>query len=93
MSHPVTEKPPEHNCFINHKGKSGAMEAVAVLKMYKWFYDQHVMLEWLACDDDASIKAKLKWSNEDHMTNNNTTEVPKIVNSKGNLVNRPNDKR
>jgi len=44
----------------------------------------------MVCDDDSSIKAKLKWSDEDHMANNTTTEVPKIINSNGNLVDRPN---
>ena len=53
-------------------------------------YTHHVVLDWMVCDDDSSIKAKLKWSNEDYMKNNNTTEVPKIVNSKGNTVDRPN---
>jgi len=89
MTHPTTERPPEHDCFINHKGKSGAMEPIAVLDMYKWLYNQRVILEWMVCDDDSSIKAKLKWSNEDYMTNNNATEVPKIINSNGNLVDRP----
>jgi len=58
--------------------------------MYIWLYNQQVTLDWMVCDDDSSIKAKLKWSNEDYMTNNNTTDVPKIVNSNGNLVDRPN---
>jgi len=89
MSHPPSEKPPDHNCFINHAGASGAMEPIAVLEMYIWLYNQRVMLDWMVCDDDSSIKAKLKWSNEDYMKNNNTTEVPKIVNSNGNTVNRP----
>ena len=89
MSHPPTEKPPEHKCFINHAGKSGAMEPIAVLEMHKCLYEQRVILDWMVCDDDSSIKAKLKWSNEDHMKNNNTTEVPKIINSKGNTVDRP----
>jgi len=33
MAHPTTDKPPEHDCFINHTGKSGAMEPIAVLEM------------------------------------------------------------
>ena len=90
MSHPTTEQPPQHNCFINHAGKSGAMEPIAVLAMYKCIYNQEVTLEWMACDDNSSIKAKLKWSNEDHMKNNNATEIPKVVNSNVNLVDRPN---
>ena len=90
VSHPATEKPPPHKCFINHTGTSGAMEPIAVLHMCKWLHEQHVMLDWMVCDDDSSIKAKLKWSNQDHMKNNNTTEVPKIVNSNGNTVDGPN---
>lgn len=88
---PSNTVPPEHECFINHHGKSGAMEPLAVLEMYQWLYrEEHVIVDWLVCDDDSSIKAKLKWSNEGYMKNTNTTEIPKIVNSNGNVVDRPN---
>ena len=40
VAHPATEKPPEHDCFINHKGTSGAMEPMAVLDMCKWLCNQ-----------------------------------------------------
>jgi len=81
MSHPTTENPPNHKCFINHAGKHGAMGPIAVLDMYKWVHKQHVVLNWIVCNDDSSIKAKLKWSNGDHMENNLTMTVPKIANS------------
>ena len=44
----------------------------------------------LITDDDSSIKAKVKWSNEDYMLNNNTAERPRIINRNGNEVLRPN---
>jgi len=49
MSHPTTEKPPDHKCFINHTGKSGAMEPMAVLDMYKWLCGEQVTLDWMVC--------------------------------------------
>ena len=88
--HGIDEDPPEHKCFINHDGSSGSMEPIAVLKMYEDLYNQQVIVARFVADDDSSMKAKLKWSNEDHMLNTNTTTVPKIINSKGNLVSRPN---
>ena len=80
-----------HKCTINHTGSSGAMEPRAILDMVVGLYDhKSVCICRLVTDDDSSIKAKLKWSNEDHMTNNNTTETPTIVNRNGRTVNRPN---
>ena len=88
--HTVDEEPPQHDCFINHEGTSGSMEPVAVLRMYKWLYSQRVIVKRFVADDDSSMKAKLKWSNEDYKLNTNTTVAPKIINSKGNLAPRPN---
>ena len=83
------DEPPQHECFINHDGSSGSMEPKAVLEMYEWLFNQHVIVARFVADDDSSIKAKLKWSNADHKLNHNTTIAPKIINSKGNLVTRP----
>ena len=91
--HPADEIPPQHECFINHDGSSGSMEPKAVLEMYEWLYNQHVIVKRFVADDDSSIKAKLKWSNADHKLNHNTTTAPKIINSKGNLVIRPDHGR
>ena len=89
--HTIAEEVPPHNCFINHEGSSGAMEPVAILRMYIRLYKQHqVIVARLVADDDSSMKAKLKWSNEDYKLNNNTTRAPKIINSNGNLAPRPN---
>ena len=90
----IDVEPPEHQCFVNHVGSSGSMEPVAVLNMHKRLCDEHqVIVHRFVCDDDSSIKAKLKWSNADHVTNANTTSAPKIINSKGNLVPRPDHGR
>ena len=88
-THPVDEEPPDHSCFINHEGSSGSMEPKAVLELYEMLYAQQVVVAVIVCDDDSSIKAKLKWSNADHMTNHGTNNYPTIVNSKGNVVRRP----
>ena len=79
-----------HDCSKNYDGSSKAMEANAVLEMYVHLYQQqHVRTELIIADDDSSIKAKLKWSNQDHMTNNNTTIVPKVLSKHGKLRTRP----
>lgn len=72
-------------------GSSGSVEPLAVLAMVKEMFGTHqVIISTLVTDDDSSIKAKLKWSDEDHVINNNTTEVPTIINGNGNVVDRPN---
>jgi len=40
-------------------------------------------------NDDSSIKAKLKWSNVDHMIKHGLTRVPRIIKKNGNEVPRP----
>ena len=91
--HTIDEEVPHHNCFINHEGTSGAMEPVAILRMYTRLYNQRVIVARFVADDDSSMKAKLKWSNESYKLNNNTTRAPKIINSNGNLAPRPNHGR
>jgi hypothetical protein len=79
-----------HECVKNFDGSSGSMEPTAILVMYKMLFDKYqVIVGTIITDDDSSIKAKLKWSNDDHMRNNNTVEVPKIINRNGKLVTRP----
>jgi len=90
LKHLADEPAPEHICTINHTGSSGSMEPIAVLNMAMRLYRVHnVVASPIITDDDSSIKAKLKWSNADHMTNANTTTIPKIINSNGNEVTRP----
>ena len=80
-----------HTCTINHVGSSGSMEALAIKDMVVELYDtKRVITKDLITDDDSSIKAKVKWSNEDYMLNNNTNDRPKIINRNGNEVLRPN---
>ena len=88
--HEADEAVPEHECVSNFDGTSGSMEPEAMLEMYKNLYEKHqTIVGAIVTDDDSSIKAKLKWSNEDHKKNNNVTEVPKITNRAGNVVPRP----
>ena len=81
----------QHACTINHEGSSGSMEPLAILDMVVFMYEkQKVLVKTIITDDDLSIKAKLKWSNEDWQLNNNTTNAPKIINKNGREVTRPN---
>ena len=89
-AHMEGDEVPEHECVKNHDGTSGSMEPVAALKMHCNLYENHQsVIETTITDDDSSIKAKLKWCNADHMLNHNTDEKPMIINSNGNLVERP----
>jgi len=88
--HGADEDPPEHDCTLNFEGASGAVEPIAVLHMViDLFRKQRVMTKTLVTDDDSSIKAKLKWSNADHMVKHGLTRAPRIINKNGNEVPRP----
>ena len=63
----MDEAIPEHECFVNFEGSSGSMEPKATLDMCMWLFEQQVIVGRLVVDDDSSIKAKLRWSNEDHL--------------------------
>jgi len=88
--HAQDEEVPQHECVTNFEGSSGSMEPEAMLEMYKTLCDKYqTIVGTIVTDDDSSIKAKLKWSNQDHMKNNNTTEIPTITNRVGKVVPRP----
>jgi hypothetical protein len=75
---------PDHYCLKNHDGTSGAMEPVACLEMVVDLYRTHkVLVDWICCDNDASTRAIMRWSNEDYMKNNNTTEPPRVFVTRG----------
>jgi hypothetical protein len=61
-----------------------------VVSMYQ---DRRVIVATICCDDDASTRSMLKWSNADHMKNNNTNRIPQIPISRGinagKMQNRP----
>ena len=81
---------PAHDCRKNWDGSAGAMEPVAILEMTKLLYDGFmVVTSSIVTDDDSSIKTKLKWSNEDTMTNKNLDEPPFILDDKGKKKVRP----
>jgi hypothetical protein len=85
---------PPHDCTKNHIGSSSSMEPIACLEMVQAVYDKwHCVIDSICCNDDASTRSLLRWSNEDHMANNNTTIVPKIPitkgKNKGKLQDRP----
>jgi hypothetical protein len=85
---------PPHVCTKNHVGSSASMEPVACLEMVQSAFDQwNCIVESICCDDDASTRSLLRWSNEDHMANNKTTTIPQVPITKGknigNLQDRP----
>jgi len=50
---------------------------------------QQVIAKMLTTDDDVSIKAKLKWSNADHMTKCGLARIPKMIDKNRNEVPTP----
>lgn len=88
--HTEDEQVPEHACSKNWDGSSGSMEPQAILDMVvRLNRDEQVIVDTIVTDDDSAIKAKCKWSNADHCHNNNTDEIPMIINRNGNLTKRP----
>jgi hypothetical protein len=75
---------PLHDCVKNHTGSSSSMEPLGCLEMVEMmFLKWHCVVARICCDDDASTRSLVRWSNEDYMRNNNTTVVPKVPISKG----------
>jgi hypothetical protein len=86
---------PEHHCYKNFEGKSGAMEPEAAAEIVRELHDNfHVNVSFVCMDDDASTKQAIRWSNEDYLTNHNTTVLPQVTiaqgKNKGKLKDRPN---
>jgi hypothetical protein len=92
---PLLPLPYHQSCFKNHEGSSGAMEAAVCLELVVVHLSEkmNVGVRRLCCDDDSSVRADCQWSNADHMTNNNMTELPqvakKVGKNKGELQPRP----
>jgi hypothetical protein len=77
---------PPHNCTRNHDGTSSAMEARACLDMVVEMHEKyHCIVASICCDDDASTRAMVKWSNADWMVNNNSTVPPRVMITGGKL--------
>jgi hypothetical protein len=75
---------PPHHCQKNHEGSSGSMEPASCLEMVVDLHENtHCDVVRICCDDDASTRSLLKWTNADHMKNNNSTEPPQVPISKG----------
>ena len=80
----------DHTCLKNHVSASGGMEPLAILDMTVDLYNRkNCVVNTVVTDDDSSIKAKLKWSNEDYMKNNKTTTQPTHTTMSGRVVPRP----
>jgi hypothetical protein len=77
---------PLHICTRNHDGTSSSMESRTCLEMVTELFDKfHCFVDSICCDDDASTRAMVKWSNADWMTNNNTTVPPRVMITGGKL--------
>lgn len=56
----------KHCCQKNHFGSSGSMESSSLLEMTEsLYYNKYCCLSFVITDDDSSMKANCKWSNED----------------------------
>jgi len=66
------------------------MEPVAILEMYKMLFTGYsVIVKSIVTDDDSSIKATMKWSNNDTMENLGTDKPPMVVGADGKETVRP----
>jgi hypothetical protein len=63
------------------------MEPAACLEMVVLLYQRRqVTISKICCDDDASTRSLLRWSNADHMRNDNTTVIPTVPKTRGNDI-------
>jgi hypothetical protein len=91
----VTVDVPPHECWKNHTGTSGSMEAASCLELVvSLFNDSNTAVGRLCCDDDSSVRADCQWRNaDDYLVNNTTTVLPlvpkKVGINKGELQVRP----
>jgi len=74
--------PRNHQCVINHTDSSGSMEADALVDMVheldsKW----KVHLSHICTDDDSTMRARLRWNNNDHKAKHG--DFPKVQIQKG----------
>jgi hypothetical protein len=65
--HKDVESIPVHDCQINHDGSSKSMEPRAVVEMVTVMFDKFKCgIRYLITDDDSTMKANCRWSNEDY---------------------------
>lgn len=77
---------PNHACEINHVGSAGKMESAALLTMYHYLFDKYkIVLRHIVTDDDSSMKARVRWSNEDYTLHHNGAK-PYVQYEKGKKV-------
>ena len=80
----------QHEHALNVEDVSCVMESIGFPDMIiDACHKQQVIAKMLATDDDMSIKAKLKWSNADHVTKCGLTRIPKMINKSGIEMPRP----
>ena len=86
---------PPHDCCHNHNGSSGQMEPDCCLEEAVALYDDfQCVVHRLCCDDDSSVRADCRWSNEVWLANQPPgTKLPlvkkKVGVNKGQLQERP----
>jgi hypothetical protein len=68
-----------HYCLKNFEGSSGSMEPKSAVDMVTRLWNEtEVGVEWICMDDDASTRAALQWSNDDHKKNFNADQLPQV---------------
>jgi hypothetical protein len=81
---PEATEVPAHECWKNHDGSAGSMEAAgAVQVVVDSFEKKKIVIRRLCCDDDSSIRADCQWSNADYLKGYNTDVLPLVPISKG----------
>jgi len=86
---------PPHDCCKNHDGSSNQMEPDSCLELIVSLCDKfECVVNLLCCDDDSSVRAHCRWSNEVFLANNPPgTKLPlvkkKVGKNKGELQERP----
>ena len=89
----VVDVPP-HDCCRNHTGSSGQMEPDSCLELIVSLHDEfECIVGLLCCDDDSSVRAHCRWSNEAFLANNPGVPLPmvkkKVGKNNGELQERP----
>lgn len=88
----ISDDPGDHNCCANFdaSASSGSVEPSALVEIAHYLVDHYsVITETVISDDDSSMKAQMRWSNEDWMVANKTNTPPMVM-SGGKKIPRPN---
>jgi hypothetical protein len=82
---------PEHSCEVNHEGSLGSMESDALLEMVTGLWRNSVVQSrHVVTDDDSTMRANCRWSNDDYMAVNELSDC--VIGQTVPDPNKPSDK-